>query len=319
MTVYTPEHTQTFESLGIKPEHFRNIPASINMAILPRFVEMKAGGIDHLRSEQEMVNWYENHKDDFDQFLIENQLDSELLPFIPYMFYVGDLGKTGGFVDIKGRKVIGKLYGYVFSTKHQEAVDRGFPYAGDGKPQKFNQLSIIQAVYLHHKLSGEPEDQYDITDDEFNYLMYLGFLPTVTSMQQFWSEAHIKCNQQLQEMPDMKTSPLAYKATELGSSHHLTQNVLPNSLRILLETNPNYVAENKGHFTTIALLEIMDKIEAFMHRDGNSLNSFADAYNIVKNIIPSSLKSNFGDKPYYEELVQIYTKALEFIKDHPPL
>ena len=149
--------------------------------------------------------------------------------------------------------------------------------------------------------------------------MHLGFSPTKTTMQQFWSEAHIRCNEQLQELADMKACPTAYKATELGSSHHFTQNVFPDSLRKSLDTNPNYIAENKGYFTVIALLEIMDKIEAFMHRDGNSPNSFSDAYNIVKNIVPTTLKSNFEDKPYYKELEEIYIQAFEFLKTHPPL
>jgi len=320
MTVYTPERTLTFESLGIEPEHFRNIPDSVNAVILPRFAEMNDNGVNHLKSEQEMVAWYESHKDKFDQFLIGNQLDAELVSFFPYMIYVGDLGKTGGFRDLAGRKIIGKLYSYLFSAKHQEALNKGFPYTDSNvDPRKFNQLPIIGAVYLHCKLSGESEDQYDISNDEIKYLIYLGFDPNTVTMQQFWSEAHIRCNEQLLDVADMKTCPPAYKATELGSSHHFSQNVLPDSLGKSLDTNPNYITENRGYFSTIALLEIMDKIEAFMHRDGNSLKSFEGAYNIVNNIIPSSLKSNFGDKPYYEELVQIYTKALEFIKDHPPL
>ncbi len=320
MTVYTPEHTQTFESLGIKPDHFKNIPTSINRAILPRFAEMNDNGVNHLKSEQEMVAWYENNKDEFDQFLIGNQLDAEFISLFPYMIYVGDLGKTGGFSDIGGRKIIGKLYSYLFSAKHQEALNKGFPYANsEGSSPKFNQLPIVRAVYLHYKLSGESEDQYDIPNDEINYLMHLGFSPTKTTMQQFWSEAHIRCNEQLQELADMKACPTAYKATELGSSHHFTQNVFPDSLRKSLDTNPNYIAENKGYFTVIALLEIMDKIEAFMHRDGNSPNSFSDAYNIVKNIVPTTLKSNFEDKPYYKELEEIYIQAFEFLKTHPPL
>lgn len=322
MNIITPEPTNessvTFESLGINPDYFKVIPPSICKAIIPRLAEM-AGSENlpnHLISEIEMIKWYESYLNEINKFLLDQQLIPDLIPYIPYMIYIGDIGKSGGIIDKPGRSIIRKLYGFIFSAKHQNALTQFFPNTDPQSPLSFKQLSISQALNLHHAVSGKDSQDYVISQVENEYLQSLGLSPEITTMETFWTTAHIKCNEELFELPEIKANYHTLIATVIASAHHFSQGIMPSILESNLITDRNYLYKNNGLFSLIALLEIIDKIEAYMHRNIDEPLPFSDAIKIASKQVRGNLDSNFSQKYYYIELTNIFDKVFAFLEEH---
>ncbi len=306
----------SLKHLNIEPGYLTDVSTNILKSIIPRFEEMRGYDLlpNHLKSELVMIEWFKAHEKAYVTFLQHEQsVPPKLAIRFPYMILIGDIGKTGGFPDAPGRSIIPRLYSFIFSNAHQNEYQKALPHTG---VKHFSQLPLLQALYLHHKATGRDINDYEISGEEHAYLIDNDIQVTKTPMYRFWTNTHIDCGDQVFECIDDSDSEVLI-ATAFGLSHHFSQGKASGRLAEVLDTHFKSPEGRLEAYKYIALLELMDKIEAYMHRDDTNLLSYEKALENSSGYVLSQLATNYKTSDDFKIITQAYEEAIAFLEKHP--
>lgn len=276
--------------------------------------------------------------------------DQELADLV-FMIVIGDIGKAGPLplTDANNSdpaKVVGRIYNQaIFHSVHQNwlktcrpetfpdqlqpvlaQIDRREPVTGGlsawdliFKNGTFIGLPIEVYLYVLKQvalteLGGQVEQVetlFSLSQAEKDFLTARGFDPTTTPIRKFFTSSHIQFGQDFLTQEDF-LKPEHKVLVPLALAHHLSQGEMPSGLDF------NELIADQKQLATCAFLEILDKVDAILHRgqfkDGDGFSQ-ADRRRIIDRVvsitqteIQSNLERNF---PQYPQLTKLYEMVLQ--------